>query len=64
MSLENSERVMSTAVNERLYSSDYERENKLNNVTSPLPLQNYTSALGWVLYLTQSGNCEKTYPGS
>lgn len=37
MSLENSERVMSTAVNERLYSSDYERENKINNVTSQFP---------------------------
>jgi len=28
---------MSTAVNERLYSLDYERENTLNNATSRLP---------------------------
>lgn len=37
MSLENSEGVMSTAVNERLYSLDYERENQVNNVTSQFP---------------------------
>lgn len=37
MSLKNSEGVVSAAVNERLYSLDYEQENQLNNVTSQFP---------------------------